>query len=186
MRLLYLFAAGMMVCACHHDHVRLGPGPDARTPVPDHGAVSAPQAAEIPSSAAISKPDVMKATGGVSIHEPGEGHLQDIFFGYDRSDLSSAASAAVASDVKVLSPILADFPRVKIIVEGHCDERGSAEYNLALGDLRARSVSQALQNSGVPAAVLDTISYGKERPQCSESNENCWRKNRRAHIAFQQ
>jgi peptidoglycan-associated lipoprotein len=69
------------------------------------------------------------------------------------------------------------------VVEGHCDERGSAEYNLGLGDRRATSAKEFLQQLGVPSDRLKTISYGKERPQCTEQNESCWQKNRRAHFA---
>jgi len=68
-------------------------------------------------------------------------------------------------------------------VEGHCDERGSAEYNLALGDRRATEAKDYLVEFGVPASQLTTISYGKERPQCTEHNEECWQKNRRAHLS---
>ena len=69
------------------------------------------------------------------------------------------------------------------MVEGHCDERGSAEYNLGLGDRRASSAKDFLVQLGVPADRLKTISYGKERPQCTESGESCWQKNRRAHFS---
>ena len=69
------------------------------------------------------------------------------------------------------------------MVEGHCDERGSAEYNLGLGEARARAAMEFLVSLGVPADRLKTISYGKERPQCTESTEECWQKNRRAHFS---
>jgi peptidoglycan-associated lipoprotein len=69
------------------------------------------------------------------------------------------------------------------VVEGHCDERGSAEYNLGLGDRRATSAKDFLVQLGVPADKLKTISYGKERPQCTENDESCWQKNRRAHFS---
>jgi peptidoglycan-associated lipoprotein len=68
-------------------------------------------------------------------------------------------------------------------VEGHCDERGSAEYNLGLGDRRASSVRDYLVQLGVPADRLHTISYGKERPQCTDADEACYQKNRRAHFS---
>jgi len=72
------------------------------------------------------------------------------------------------------------------VVEGHCDERGSAEYNLGLGDRRAQSAKDFLVQLGVPADKLRTISYGKERPVCTEANESCWQRNRRAHFASAQ
>jgi hypothetical protein len=82
-----------------------------------------------------------------------------------------------------LKSILQDFPGLVLTVEGHCDERGSAEYNLALGDLRARTARDFLAELGVAERQLEVISYGKERPQCEEPEPSCWQKNRRAHIA---
>ena len=70
------------------------------------------------------------------------------------------------------------------MIEGHCDERGTAEYNLALGDRRASAVMQYLLSLGIPSNRMETISYGKEKPVCTESNERCWSKNRRAHFVF--
>jgi peptidoglycan-associated lipoprotein len=70
-------------------------------------------------------------------------------------------------------------------VEGHCDERGSTEYNLALGDQRASAVKSALTAAGVNASRIKTISYGKEKPFCTESNEACWQQNRRGHLVYQ-
>ena len=78
--------------------------------------------------------------------------------------------------------ILSDFPNASIVIEGHCDERGSAEYNLGLGDRRASAAKEFLQGLGVPADRMKTISYGKERPQCTEQDETCWQKNRRVHF----
>ncbi len=76
-----------------------------------------------------------------------------------------------------------DFPSAVINVEGHCDERGSAEYNLGLGDRRSTSAKDFLVQLGVPAAKLRDISYGKERPQCTEADEACYQKNRRVHLS---
>ncbi len=74
------------------------------------------------------------------------------------------------------------MPSLAMTVEGHCDERGSAEYNLALGAMRADAARQFLAELGIPSSALKTISYGKERPQCTEATEQCWQKNRRAHL----
>jgi len=71
------------------------------------------------------------------------------------------------------------YPRVRVRIEGHCDERGTREYNLALGARRANAVKEYLTGQGVSTARIDTISYGKERPICTESNESCWSQNRR-------
>jgi len=109
--------------------------------------------------------------------------LQDAYYDYDKSDIRSDARDVLTRDAAALKIILNDFPTAVIVLEGHCDERGSAEYNLGLGDRRASSAKEFLQQLGVPADRLKTISYGKERPQCTEQNESCWQKNRRAHFA---
>ena len=111
------------------------------------------------------------------------GELQDALFDYDKSDIRGDARDALTRDAAALKAILSDFPSATITVEGHCDERGSAEYNLGLGDRRASSAKDFLVSLGVPGDRLKTISYGKEQPQCTESNESCWQKNRRAHFS---
>src|ERR1039458_6543750 len=111
------------------------------------------------------------------------GDVLQPYFDYDKTDIRSDASAALSKDAAALKTILADFPNASIVIEGHCDERGSAEYNLGLGDRRASAAKEFLQGLGVPADRLKTISYGKERPQCTEQNESCWQKNRRVHFA---
>ena len=90
------------------------------------------------------------------------------------------------ADADALKAIFRDFPDAVVQVEGHCDERGSAEYNLGLGDRRATAAKDFLVQLGVGADKLKTISYGKERPQCTESNEGCYQKNRRAHFSAAQ
>jgi peptidoglycan-associated lipoprotein len=109
--------------------------------------------------------------------------VQDAFFDYDKTDIRSDASSTLTQDAAALKSILSDFPGASIVIEGHCDERGSAEYNLGLGDRRASSAKEFLQGLGVPADRLKTISYGKERPQCTEQSEACYQKNRRVHFA---
>jgi peptidoglycan-associated lipoprotein len=108
---------------------------------------------------------------------------QDAFFDFDRSDLREDARTALTNDANALKAIMSDFPNATVVIEGHCDERGSAEYNLGLGDRRASAAKGFLTQLGVPGDRLVKISYGKERPQCTESNETCWQKNRRVHFA---
>jgi peptidoglycan-associated lipoprotein len=112
-----------------------------------------------------------------------ESDLQDALFGYDSNDINDAARNALTSDAEALKKIFADFPGATVNVEGHCDERGSAEYNLGLGDRRATAAREFLIQLGVPGDRLKTISYGKERPVCTESDESCWQRNRRAHFS---
>lgn len=118
-----------------------------------------------------------------SLAERMQKEIQDVFFDYDKSEVREDARATLQRNADAIKAILNDFPSAVISLEGHCDERGSAEYNLGLGDRRATSVREFLVQIGVPAERLKTISYGKERPFCSESNEDCWGKNRRAHFA---
>jgi peptidoglycan-associated lipoprotein len=109
--------------------------------------------------------------------------IQDIYFDYDKSEVREDARATLQRNADAMKAILNDFPSAVITVEGHCDERGSAEYNLGLGDRRATSAREFLTQIGVPADRLKPVSYGKERPACSEATEACYQKNRRAHFA---
>jgi peptidoglycan-associated lipoprotein len=89
---------------------------------------------------------------------------------------------ALQADSTELRDILRDFPNYKLTVEGHCDERGSEEYNVALGDKRAEAAKDYLVQVGIPSAQLNVLSYGKERPVCEDHDEACWQRNRRIHI----
>jgi peptidoglycan-associated lipoprotein len=108
--------------------------------------------------------------------------LEDALFDYDKSTIRADASVALKDDVNVIRQILADYPNQKLVIEGHADDRGSAEYNLALGDRRAHAVQEFLSSMGIPGPQLAVVSYGKERPVCTEENESCWQRNRRAHV----
>jgi peptidoglycan-associated lipoprotein len=108
---------------------------------------------------------------------------QDAFFDLDMSEIRTDGRDALTHDAALLKQIFQQDSNFTVIVEGHCDERGSAEYNLALGDRRATAAKDFLVQLGVPADRLKTISYGKERPQCTEATEDCWQKNRRAHLS---
>jgi peptidoglycan-associated lipoprotein len=109
--------------------------------------------------------------------------VQDAYFDYDKSDIRSDARDALTKDADALKSILADFPSATIMLEGNCDDRGSAEYNVGLGDRRASATKEFLQQLGVAADRLKTVSYGKERQVCSEANESCWQKNRHVHFS---
>ena len=107
--------------------------------------------------------------------------VKDIYFDYDKSDIRGDQQASVQADMLFLN----QHPNVNFTVEGHCDERGSTEYNLALGDQRANAVKNALTTAGISVGRIKTISYGKEKPFCTESNEACWQQNRRGHFVYQ-
>ncbi len=104
--------------------------------------------------------------------------IKDAYFEFDRYDLRPDARQVLAADAGLLKA----HPDIKFTVEGHCDARGSEEYNLGLGDLRATAAKNFLMNLGVSADRISAISYGKVRPICTEANEDCWKKNRRAHL----
>ena len=108
--------------------------------------------------------------------------IQDAYFDYNRHSLRPDALKALEGDSTELRDILAQYPAYKLTIEGHCDERGSAEYNMALGDARAKSAKDYLVGVGIPSDQLKLVSYGKEKPVCDEHDEACWQKNRRVHI----
>jgi peptidoglycan-associated lipoprotein len=118
-----------------------------------------------------------------SLEERMNREIQDIYFDYDKSEVREDARATLQRNAEAFKAILSDFPSAVISVEGHCDERGSAEYNLGLGDRRAASVREFLVQVGVPGERIKPISYGKEKPACTEASESCYQKNRRAHFA---
>jgi peptidoglycan-associated lipoprotein len=110
------------------------------------------------------------------------GRIQDAYFDYDQHTLRNDAITTLAADSKELATILQQYPGYKLKIEGYCDERGSAEYNIALGDARAKAAKDYLVNAGVAANQLNTVSFGKETQVCTEHDEACWQKNRRVHI----
>jgi peptidoglycan-associated lipoprotein len=108
-------------------------------------------------------------------------NIKDVYFDYDKSDIRGDQQSSIQADVQFLSA----HPNINLTIEGHCDERGSTDYNLALGDQRATAVKNALTASGIDASRIKTISYGKEKPFCTESNEACYQQNRRGHFVYQ-
>jgi len=108
---------------------------------------------------------------------------QDVYFDYDKNDIRADGRDTLTKDAEIIKRILSADPTFTIVIEGHCDERGSEEYNLALGDRRALAVKEFLTQLGVPEDRLKTISFGKERPVCTDENEACYQRNRRGHLA---
>jgi peptidoglycan-associated lipoprotein len=104
--------------------------------------------------------------------------VRDAYFDYDKADLRPDARTALSKTADFLK----NYPRFKVTIEGHCDERGSTEYNLGLGDRRASAVKQYMVSLGISADRVNTVSFGKEKPFCNESNESCWQQNRRGHF----
>lgn len=108
--------------------------------------------------------------------------IEDAYFDYNKASLRPDAMKALNADSTELRDILKDYPDYKLTIEGHCDERGSAEYNIALGDKRARAAKEYLVQIGIPQQQLNVVSYGKEHPVCEDHDEACWQRNRRIHI----
>ena len=131
--------------------------------------VNAPPAVTVPSS-------------NMTAEEEFKGNVQDIFFDYDVYDIRADAQATLSRD----AAYLVSHPRIKIVIGGYCDERGSDEYNLALGQNRANATKNALVTAGVAADRIRVISYGKEKPFCAESTEACWQLNRRGGFSLDQ
>jgi peptidoglycan-associated lipoprotein len=111
----------------------------------------------------------------------GASELVDVFFEFDRADLTSEEKDILANNAKFLRAA----PDVRVVIEGHCDERGTNEYNLGLGERRASVVKSYLVSLGVSASRVRTISYGEEKPFAAGHNEAAWRQNRRAHFELQ-
>jgi len=104
--------------------------------------------------------------------------LRSIYFDFDKSDIRPEAARTLDANIDWMK----SNPKAAILIEGHCDERGTNEYNIALGDRRAKATMNYLTARGVSAARITTISYGEERPVCTLHNEECWAKNRRAQL----
>jgi peptidoglycan-associated lipoprotein len=113
-----------------------------------------------------------------SMEEMFRANVFDAFFDFNAADIRPDARDALSKTAEFLRT----HAEVRVVIEGHCDERGSTEYNLGLGDRRAAAAKNFLISLGVPATRMGTVSYGKERPFCTEHSEECWQQNRRAHI----
>ena len=105
-------------------------------------------------------------------------NVKDVLFDYNKSEIRTDQASTAHTDAS----FLAQHPSIKVVVEGHCDDRGSEEYNLALGTSRAESLKQALLREGVSADRIKTVSYGKEKPFCTDDNDQCWQQNRVDHL----
>ena len=137
----------------------------------DGGSTDATASVTVNPPPAVSVPSTT-----MSAEEEFKANVQDIFYDYDTYDIRGDAQATLSRDAAYLG----SHPEIKIVIGGYCDERGSNEYNLALGQNRADAAKNALVTAGVAPSRIRVISYGKEKPFCSESTEECWQQNRRA------
>jgi peptidoglycan-associated lipoprotein len=164
----------------------LGCGNPANPPEPkwttENPSASSSKAGAAAAQKPVAESKAEKSGGSLDELQKGQtassGPLKDVFFAFDRSDLSTDARSVL----KANSDWLKKNPSAQVQIEGHCDERGTVEYNLALGSKRAQASRDYLESLGVPASRLSMISYGEEIPACKENSESCWEKNRRARF----
>jgi len=135
-----------------------------------------------PAQAAASAPSRMPDAATRARIQDLLNRIQDAYFDYDKHTLRPDAEVTLKADAQTLADIIKQYPDFKLTVEGYCDERGSDEYNMALGDARAKQAKEYLSDLGLPGNQLATISYGKDKPVCTDHDEACWQKNRRTHI----
>jgi peptidoglycan-associated lipoprotein len=171
---ILVLVAAVGLAACHSN-----PKPKATPPPPIAPATPPPAPAPTASDVVqVSDYDRLKSMATDELERMGL--LAEVHFDLDKYDVRDADRAVLSKNAEVLKRY--DF--LKVTVEGHSDERGSVEYNLALGERRAKSAYDYLVQLGVPADRLKTVSYGKEVPLCQEAAEGCWQRNRRAHFSI--
>jgi peptidoglycan-associated lipoprotein len=123
-----------------------------------------------------SDPEAVESRSGNFLRE-----LGDVYFDYDRFSVRKEAIPVLQENAQVLT---AGLSNKSIVIEGHCDERGTESYNMVLGERRAKAVKEYLIHLGVPGEKIQVVSYGKERPFCTDQNEQCWQENRRSHFVL--
>jgi peptidoglycan-associated lipoprotein len=146
--------------------------PEAAAPAPAPVVEEAP--APAPAPAPVVEVDPLNDPANILAN-------RSVYFPFDVSAVQAADKPVVEAHAKYLS----EHPDRKVRVEGNCDERGSKEYNLGLGQRRADSVKQMLMLGGAKASQIETVSYGEEKPRCTDHNEACWKQNRRSDIKYQ-
>jgi peptidoglycan-associated lipoprotein len=182
----------LLTAACAKRQVATMPPPPAEAPpAAAPAAPAAPAPAPPPPPAPVAAAPPPEAAPPPPAYPPPQtraridqllANIEDAYFDYDRATLRPDALKALQADATELRDILKNYPSFKLTLEGHCDERGSAEYNVALGAQRASAAKNFLVQAGIPSQQLDVVSYGNERPVCTEHTENCWQRNRRVHF----
>lgn len=176
-RLLLLLVSGLLVLGCTQKQVKTEPYPTDKT---DNASAQKDGDALAAEKVTDDKLSLAEAQDIADKYRELASNLKDILFDYDSYDIRTDARPVLNKAAE----ILIENKEVNLLVEGHCDERGTNEYNLALGDRRAKSVKDYLASSGISLGRMETISYGEEKPLCSDQSEDCWAKNRRAHLVL--
>ncbi|HTR49047.1 MAG TPA: peptidoglycan-associated lipoprotein Pal [Verrucomicrobiae bacterium] len=174
--MLTALAMAAIVSGCHK---QVASKPAVTKPPQQAAAAPAPAPASAP--ARTTTAEAARPAPGASLEQMFQLDVKDAFFDYNKSDIRPDAQKALSADAEFLRA----HPSVRITIEGHCDERGSEEYNLGLGDRRASSAKRYLVDLGIEGSRIQTMSYGKERPFCTQDNESCWQENRRGHMAME-
>lgn len=174
-------ALAIAAAGCHKKVPQAAPAPPPPPPPPAAPSTPPPPPPPPPPAAApaprpLSEEEIFarKSVDQLNAERP----MDDVFFDLDKSDVREDAKPALQKDADWLKK----WGTVAVTLEGHCDSRGSAEYNLGLGSRRATAVKTYLVNLGVPAGRVTVVSKGKEQPFCNEENESCWQQNRRGHF----
>ncbi len=134
----------------------------------------------VPVAPTVPTADASKGDGDMGSEEAFHQNVKDIYFGYDSYELDADGQTAASHAASYLQ----SHPAIKVVIGGYCDERGSAEYNLALGENRANAAKTALSNAGVGSSRLRVVSFGKEKQFCTEQDEACYQENRRAQFSL--
>lgn len=181
-------AGFLSIAACHKiTPVASTPAPPVAAATTSPRSTSSPANRNSPTSVASNRPSDIGRSARMTPQERVTlnerlARLEDALFDYDKATIRTDAMTVLKDDVGVIRGILSNYQSQKLVIQGGADERGSAEYNLALGDRRARAAEQFLISMGIPQVQLTVVSYGKDHPVCTDQTENCWQRNRRAHI----
>jgi peptidoglycan-associated lipoprotein len=178
-----LMIAGLIAAGCAHKQaIQNGPQAGQETPAADKSRAGQNESKNSAQGAVESKNLSVGQVNKTSAEEAANTKIPDIHFDFDKYSLHADARPVL----KEVADILLKHSGTKVIIEGNCDEKGTVEYNMALGDRRAGEAKTALISLGVPANRIETVSYGKEKPLCHESNEKCRAQNRRDHFVLSQ
>jgi peptidoglycan-associated lipoprotein len=185
--LIAIAVASLMTAACVKKIVAVAQPAPAPAPAAEKRPAPAPPAAKpaepAPQVAAAPAPASRYPDAATKARiEELISRISDAYFDYNEASLRPDAVKTLNADSIELRDILKNYPDYKLTIQGHADERGSAEYNMALGDKRADAAKEYLVNVGIPAGQLLVVSFGKEKPVCQDHDEACWQKNRRIHI----
>jgi peptidoglycan-associated lipoprotein len=188
-RILILFSGALLLAAAG---CAKKPVAKNTPPTPQPAVQPAPTPQQAPTQRPAAQPQQQATTNTATPRYPDAAtraridqllaRIEDAYFDYNQHTLRPDAIKALQADSSELRDIIVQYPNYKLTIEGHCDERGSEAFNLALGDARAKAAKDYLVQVGISPTQLAVVSYGKDKPICDEHDEACWQKNRRIHI----